>query len=127
MSANCHRHSIAFRFAILPALIIAPWVAFAGTDVLRPAPVEGLAVDHVGDDIHLDWDAVTLDVSGQPETLSHYHVYRGTTPDFVPDRDRAAHPRAARPRAGGIPRGGAVALLAAGGRGPLVRRVGRDL
>jgi hypothetical protein len=79
-------------FAILPALIIAPMVAFAGgSDVLRPAPVAGLVVDRAGDDVHLDWDAVTLDISGQPETISHYYVYRGTTPDFVPDRENATN------------------------------------
>jgi len=32
------------------------------------------------------WDAVTLDIGGSAESVDHYNVYRGESPDFVPDK-----------------------------------------
>lgn len=57
----------------------------AAQDVTRPAAVEGLVGAHVGDDVELSWDPVTLDAAGQPETIALYNIYRGTAPEFVPD------------------------------------------
>ncbi len=55
-------------------------------DVTRPAAVTGVAVARSGADVALSWSPVTVDATGQPETIDHYTVYRGTAPDFVPDR-----------------------------------------
>lgn len=55
-------------------------------DVTRPAAVTGLEATRSGDDVMIGWQPVTLDTAGQTETVGHYKVYRGATPDFVPDR-----------------------------------------
>nr|MCU0225388.1 hypothetical protein [Acidobacteriota bacterium] len=55
-------------------------------DVTAPAPVAGLLAQRITDDVPLDWSAVSADVQGNAETVSFYRVYRGLTPDFVPDR-----------------------------------------
>jgi hypothetical protein len=64
------------------AALVTPTLA----DVVPPARVTGLLVAESGSDIQLDWDPVTLDAAGQPETIDHYKMYRGTAPDFVPDK-----------------------------------------
>jgi len=55
-------------------------------DVVRPARVDGLLADHDGTDVQLTWNSTTLDAAGQPDTADHYNVYRGQSPDFVPDK-----------------------------------------
>lgn len=57
----------------------------AAADVIKPAEVSGLRVDRSTDAAVLSWAAVTQDAAGNPDTVSAYRVYRGTTPDFVPD------------------------------------------
>ncbi|MCP3978416.1 MAG: DUF1565 domain-containing protein, partial [bacterium] len=54
--------------------------------MLRPEEPVGLVVDVSGNDVSLSWNGVSLDVLGQPETINHYNVYRGTAPGYVPDR-----------------------------------------
>ena len=58
-------------------------------DVTNPAEVQELRVnpDAVPDDLVLSWDPVALDASGNAESVAEYRVYRGDTPDFVPDKD----------------------------------------
>src|SRR5262245_52998522 len=55
-------------------------------DVTRPAQPGRLIVTKSGTNLTLQWTAVTTDAAGQPETVAHYNVYRGTSPSFVPDR-----------------------------------------
>ena len=69
--------------------VIAATGAVHAADVTAPADVTGLRVDPnatVPDDLDLVWDVVTLDAAGNAETVASYNVYRGTTPDFVPDK-----------------------------------------
>ncbi len=63
--------------------------AVHAADVTGPAEVQGLRVDPdaVPDDLVISWNAVTLDATGNPESIAEYRVYRGDTPDFVPDKD----------------------------------------
>jgi hypothetical protein len=61
--------------------------AATAEDVVGPAEVEGVRVERAGDDLRLTWSEVTTDAAGQPETVDFYRVYRGTSPDFVPDKD----------------------------------------
>jgi len=49
-----------------------------------PAFIQSLRVNRSGASAVLTWGAVTTDIYGKPETVAHYEVYRGTTPDFVP-------------------------------------------
>jgi hypothetical protein len=72
---------------ILASFVAVCWVltGAAAADVTKPAEVSGLRVDRSADDAVLTWDAVTEDAAGNAETVSGYRVYRGTTPDFVPD------------------------------------------
>jgi hypothetical protein len=51
-----------------------------------PAAVAGLSLQASGADIVLSWDPVDTDVDGNPINVSRYAIYRGSTPDFVPDR-----------------------------------------
>ncbi|GEM_PF-1739409 len=66
----------------------------AAADVTNPADVTGLFVTRdaaTPDDLDLTWDPVTTDKAGNPETVSQYNIYRGITPDFVPDKDTASN------------------------------------
>lgn len=65
--------------------VFAPAAALAA-DVTRPAEVTGVLANRSDQDVVLSWDPVTTDAAGNPETAASYRVYRGTTPDFVPDR-----------------------------------------
>ena len=49
-----------------------------------PAFIDDLVLSKSGTDAVLDWSAVATDIYGKTETISHYEVFRGTTPDFVP-------------------------------------------
>jgi hypothetical protein len=88
--ARRHRRHRVWTFSL--AAVAAAVAALAGSagpalalDVTRPAEVAGLAGERDGADVALSWSAVALDAAGQAETVDHYNVYRGTTPDFVPD------------------------------------------
>ena len=71
----------------LLVVLVAAMVSFAmAADVTAPAEVAGLHVDKSAPDVRVSWAAVTADASGTAEAVDHYNVYRGTTPDFVPDR-----------------------------------------
>ena len=69
---------------IVSALVV-PSVSLAA-DVTAPAAVAGLLAERAVSDVVLNWSAVTVDVLGSAESVSSYRVYRGLTPDFVPDR-----------------------------------------
>ncbi|RMG43526.1 MAG: hypothetical protein D6718_12065 [Acidobacteria bacterium] len=69
--------------AACAALIAAPAM---GADVTNPADVTGLTAVREGTDVHLTWAPVTTDAAGQPENVDFYKIYRGATPDFVPDK-----------------------------------------
>lgn len=60
--------------------------AAQAADVTPPAAVTGVAATKAGSDVQLSWGAVTVDVTGAPETVASYVVYRGSTPSFVPDK-----------------------------------------
>jgi hypothetical protein len=60
-------------------------------DVTNPAEVENLFVSLNGDDLLLEWDPVTIDATGNLETIDYYEIYRGLTPDFVPDKASASN------------------------------------
>ena len=73
--------------ALAAFCLAASLCAVLAADVTRPAEVAGLQVSRDGPaDVRLAWDVVSLDSAGLPETVSHYNVYRGLAPDFVPDR-----------------------------------------
>lgn len=55
-------------------------------DVTRPAEVAGVALIKTPSDVSLTWTPVSTNAVGGAETIANYRVYRGTTPDFVPDR-----------------------------------------
>lgn len=55
-------------------------------DVTRPADVSGVLVTKTPSDVQLSWNAVTVDALGGAETVASYRVYRGTAPNFVPDK-----------------------------------------
>ena len=67
--------------AILLAFINAP-ISFAD-----PPPVEiaDLSITKAGNDTHLSWSVVTTDAYSNTASIDHYNIYRGTTPDFIPD------------------------------------------
>ena len=69
--------TLAALFALLPAL---------AQDVTRPAEVADVVGARIAGDVQLGWSAVTADVAGNPEAIDQYKVYRGTSPDFVPDK-----------------------------------------
>lgn len=72
------------RQLLIVSLATSPGLA---ADVTNPAEVTGLRVDKSAGDVVLDWDPVTTDAAGNPgETIAEYNVYRGSTPDFVPDK-----------------------------------------
>lgn len=49
--------------------------------------VGGLSIVKSGQDLSLTWDAVVTDTNGDPleYNIDHYEIYRGTSPDFIPD------------------------------------------
>ncbi|KPL17511.1 MAG: hypothetical protein AMJ92_11650 [candidate division Zixibacteria bacterium SM23_81] len=53
-------------------------------DVLLPEAIDNLTCAPSDSSILLDWWPVNQDIWGQPETISHYVVYRSTEPYFVP-------------------------------------------
>jgi hypothetical protein len=73
-----------------PALLTALAVVVSGPtlaqDVTRPAAVADLVAARAGGDVEMAWPPVTLDAAGQPESIDYYKVYRGESPDFVPDK-----------------------------------------
>jgi len=78
------------RISALAALLVLALAAapavLAQTD-LPPTRVTGLEYEPPPlPDISLSWDPVTVDVGGNPETVDYYKIYRGETPDFVPDK-----------------------------------------
>jgi len=73
------------RALFLSAILLAVPAAMAA-DVTNPSEVGNVALDKVAGDILVQWDAVTLDATGNPESVDHYEVYRGTAATFVPDK-----------------------------------------
>jgi hypothetical protein len=53
-------------------------------DVLPPHAIDNLTCAPSDSSILLDWWPVNQDIWGQPETISHYVVYRSTDPYFIP-------------------------------------------
>jgi hypothetical protein len=52
--------------------------------VKAPDLIKDLRVGKSGTDAVLTWSAVTQDIYGKPKAVSHYEVYRGTDPQFMP-------------------------------------------
>jgi hypothetical protein len=48
--------------------------------------VSGLIVARAGSDLQLSWNSVSEDTTGAVIAVTRYHVYRGSTPTFVPNR-----------------------------------------
>ncbi len=72
----------------IPAALGAFWAisaAFAA-DVTPPAEIQTLQVERLAGEVHLYWPAVTTDATGHAETVASYRVYRGTAPNFSPDK-----------------------------------------
>ena len=78
------------RFLILSAMLFSVSAVFAA-DVTNPEEVANLLLGKSGGDVQLQWDAVNLDVAGNPETVGFYEVYRGTAAAFVPDKAGAGN------------------------------------
>ncbi len=65
------------------------FLSTAYADVTAPAEVTSLSETPnatVAGDLDLSWTIVTTDVTGNAETVNLYNIYRGDTPDFVPDK-----------------------------------------
>jgi hypothetical protein len=71
---------------VLISIVLIVFSVAASADVTNPVEVENLLVGKSGGDVQLQWDAVTTDVAGNPETLGLYEIYRGTVATFVPDK-----------------------------------------
>lgn len=52
-----------------------------------PTTISDLTLTKAGNEIHFIWFAVTENAYGNPVTIDHYNIYRGTTPNFIPDFD----------------------------------------
>jgi hypothetical protein len=52
-----------------------------------PAAVAGLSLQGSGANVVLSWDPVDTDVDGNAISVARYAIYRGSAPDFVPDRN----------------------------------------
>lgn len=78
------------RFLASVTILFSVPVAFAA-DVTNPDEVANLLLGKSGGDVQLQWDAITADVSGNPETIAFYEIYRGDTATFVPDKAAAGN------------------------------------
>jgi hypothetical protein len=76
------RASWVFGLAAATVLLLS---APAAADVTNPERVSQLVAGKTVTDIMLSWEVVDTDVTGNPETIDQYFIYRGTTPTFVPD------------------------------------------
>ena len=75
------------RRGTLCCLFLAVLLAFpVAADVTNPDEVANLKLGKSGNDIVVQWDPTTLDVTGNAETIGHYAVYRGTAATFCPDK-----------------------------------------
>ncbi|NJN64560.1 MAG: fibronectin type III domain-containing protein [Acidobacteria bacterium] len=79
------RSKLVPSFAFSSALALALSLPALAADVTKPGRVAGLIVEKSTDGAFLTWTPVATDAAGQPELVDFYAVYRGTTPDFVPD------------------------------------------
>ena len=83
-------YTIAWLRTLVPVLVIGSFAAVQAADVTNPAEVTGLRVDPntvQPADLDLIWNAVSFDVTGNPETVQEYRIYRGDSADFIPDKD----------------------------------------
>ena len=62
------------------------WVDRLAPDTTPPRAPLKLRASRDANDVYLSWSKVTKDIAGNLETVQMYRVFRGTTPDFVPDR-----------------------------------------
>jgi len=51
-----------------------------------PQAIQDLKANKSTNDLRLYWTAVTQTVDKSPTSIDHYNIYRGTAPDFVPDK-----------------------------------------
>lgn len=84
------RSSSSFLRVLFVAFALTTFPVWAA-DVTNPDEVANVLLVKSGGDIILSWDAVTLDATGNPETIDHYEVYRGTVATFVPDKASASN------------------------------------
>src|SRR6185436_4685319 len=77
------------RFVLLTRLL--PASMSEAADVTRPSEGTGLVASRGGGSVHLSWRPGRTDATGHPEAVDHYAVYRGTSPDFVPDSSGGSH------------------------------------
>ena len=66
--------------------LFAPLKEPYGSDLIPPKEVNNLRMTKDGNEINYTWDPVLEDINGNPETIHHYNIYRGTLPNFVPDK-----------------------------------------
>lgn len=66
--------------------LFAPLKEPYGSDLIPPKEVNNLRMTKNGNEINYTWDPVLEDINGNPETIHHYDIYRGTAPNFVPDK-----------------------------------------
>jgi hypothetical protein len=70
---------------LLGTYVVADAIKFVyQSDLTPPESPPILRAVAVHSDIALSWSAVTQDTSGNPETMSHYVVYRSTDPSVIP-------------------------------------------
>lgn len=66
--------------------LFAPLKAPYGGDIIPPKEVNNLKMVKNGRNINYSWDPVLEDINNNPETIHHYNIYRGTAPNFIPDK-----------------------------------------
>jgi hypothetical protein len=62
------------------------WVDRSAPDVTPPLTPDRLRASRQLNDVYLEWPKVTKDIAGNLEHMGQYQIFRGTTPDFQPDR-----------------------------------------
>lgn len=61
------------------------WLGVGSEPDVTPPIINNVEATKNGNNVILTWNTSDKDTLGWPETMSHYGVYRNTSPDFVPD------------------------------------------
>ncbi len=60
-------------------------VSGATDSAFPPRTPENIAIEQIGNDVVLTWDAVTQNVNGDPITVGSYNIYASSVPEFPAD------------------------------------------
>ncbi len=76
------KKTIIFYLLIILLASMNAAISYAGSP---PKEITDLQITKSGNNVRLNWTAITTSMYGNPSTITSYNVYRGTTPDFIPD------------------------------------------